>query len=168
MLDRDDAQPPLGAEGKGGLSPFGQPAVLAGADQGSIGDCPHFPIVEAIAALPCEVQLPDGWAVGALEQGLFASGPEERRGFLRRALRTCAALEHRQTFPSLGRARAWHRVYVVNVSRSGLLLLHSEQLFPKERLVVVLPDGKDVLIEISRCRRIQDRCFEVGGRFVSS
>jgi hypothetical protein len=122
--------------------------------------------IEAIAALPCEVQLPAGWGAGAAEKGLFASGPDERRGFLRRGLQICAALEYRQTFPSLGRARAWHRVYVVNVSRSGLLLLHSEQLFPKERLVVVLPDGKDVLVEISRCRRIQERCFEVGGRFV--
>ncbi len=76
------------------------------------------------------------------------------------------ALEHRQTLPSLPRARAWFAVYVVDLARSGLGLLHGEPLYPKERLRVVLPDGSLKQIEIVRCQRLDERCFSIGARFV--
>jgi hypothetical protein len=54
---------------------------------------------------------------------------------------------------------------MMDLSRSGLRFLHGEQLFPLERMRVVLPDGKRRLIEVKWCRRVQDRCYEVGCTF---
>jgi hypothetical protein len=75
------------------------------------------------------------------------------------------ALEHRQTLPSLPRARAWFAVYLTDIGRGGVGLLHGEVLYPKERLQVVLSDGRSRLIEIVRCERIGERCFSIGARF---
>jgi hypothetical protein len=78
-----------------------------------------------------------------------------------------AALEHRQSLPALPRADTRHVVYTKDVSRGGIGFLHSEPLFPMEQFRLALPDGKSRTIEVVRCRRIQQRCFEIGAVFVS-
>ena len=119
-----------------------------------------------IELLPCEVELPSWWA-GDPESGqAFTSVPKDSRRFTRRDFRSCAALEYRETFPSFRRPQTRHRIYMINVARGGISFLHGEELFPRERMRVVLRDGCDRLIEIVRCRRVQDQCFEVGARFV--
>jgi hypothetical protein len=75
-------------------------------------------------------------------------------------------LEHRQTFPSLPRDHAWFAVYLTDVGRGGVGLLHGEPLYPKERLRVVLLDGSLRRIEVVRCERVVERCFSIGARFV--
>ncbi len=102
-------------------------------------------------------------------QGVAPSLPGCKRRFPRRRCRgttSLVALEHRQTFPALPRAHAWFAVYVTNVGRGGLGLLHGEPLYPKERLRVVLADGKLRRIEVVRCERLDERCFSIGARFV--
>ena len=54
------------------------------------------------------------------------------------------------------------------MSRGGILIVHSQELFPAEQMTMVLPDFKTRFIEVTRCRRIQDCCYEVGAVFVSS
>ena len=126
------------------------------------------PTPDTIASLPCDVQLPDTWVKGKDDGDAFVAVHRESRRFRRRQFCSSAALEYRQSFPSMRRPSTWHRVYTVSLARNGLSFLHSEQLFPRERAGIILLDGGDRDIEIVRCRRIQDRCFEIGARFVAA
>jgi hypothetical protein len=124
------------------------------------------PTSDTIASLPCKVQLPDTWAEGADKVAPSVTVYEELRRFCRWEFCSVAALEYHPSFPFLRSPSTWHRVYTINLARGGLSFLHSEPLFPRERAGIVLLDGSDHEIEIVRCRRIQDCCFEIGSRFV--
>jgi hypothetical protein len=118
-------------------------------------------LTATIEALPCNVRLPPSWGAGPAGTEVFASGPRDRCGFLRRSLRGLAALEYHSTLPGLDRAPACFRVYTLDISRNGVSFLHGEQLFPAERMRLLLADGRWLGVEIVRCRKIQDGCFEV-------
>ena len=120
-----------------------------------------------IESFPCEVQLPDNWVEGADNNESFIAVYEESRRHHRWNFCSTAALEYRQSFPSMRRPSGWHRVYTVNVSRGGLSFLHSEQLFPQELAEIVFLDGSTHQIKIVRCCWIQERCFEIGARFIT-
>jgi hypothetical protein len=122
---------------------------------------------DPIASIPCEVQLPADWQRSSQDNTLFACRPEDNRRFPRRGLTAMAALQYRQTLPVLQRPNRWHRIYLVNLSRGGLAFLHSEQLFPREQMHVLFPGGEDRLVEVARCRRINDKCFEIGVSFAA-
>ena len=124
------------------------------------------PLAEVLASLRCEIELPPSWQDRPGKTGSLATGSEQTRRFARRCFCMPAALRHLQTFPALSRPETWCRVYTKDVSRDGLSFLHSEQLFPRERTQLILIDGTRRTVEAVRCRRIQDRCFEVEARFV--
>ena len=120
---------------------------------------------DMIESLPCAVQLPDNWGEGTGNDDSCGAVHQEGRRHRRWKFCSSAALQYRQSFPSMRRPPGWHRVYTVNLARGGLSFLHSEQLFPQEWAEIVFLDGSDRQIEIMRCRWIQDRCFEIGARF---
>ncbi len=129
------------------------------------------PTLAGIERLPCSVGLPAAWEDDFELRGPAAPLPDCRRRFPRircRGKGCRVALEHRSTLPSLPRAHAWFAVYLVDFGRGGLGLLHGEPLYPKERLRVVLLDGKPRQIEIVRCERVDEHCFRIGARFVES
>lgn len=119
-------------------------------------------VYDMIMRLPCRVEMP-------LDYGAFfeLTGPlpphlEDGRRVPRFYSRTFAAMTTRQTLPTLPREVATERICLKDVSRSGVSFLHSQQLFPGERLELVVFDGVRREITVTRCRKIQDRCFEVG------
>jgi hypothetical protein len=57
-------------------------------------------------------------------------------------------------------------VYTADASRQGICFLSPVQLLPKERCRIRLPKTKEFKIEIVRCRRICDGCYECGAMFV--
>ena len=57
---------------------------------------------------------------------------------------------------------------MTNVSRDGIGLLHSEPLYPRENMRLLLLNGQLATIEIVNCRRLGPRCFEVGAQVFSS
>ncbi len=123
-------------------------------------------IAPRIDELPCQIRLPEAW----LEQ--YSSETNAVDGDQRRFPRhPCgspqakAALEYRSTLPSRPREPTVWAVYPVSISRGGLAFLHSEPLYPCEKFRISLPNGKAFEIEVARCRRVGDRCFEVGARF---
>lgn len=134
-------------------------------------------LADVVAQLECEINPPREWDdfFRASEDRPLSVVPIEKRRHERRHLRIQAGLQYRQTAPVLRRPIKWHRVYMTNLSRGGIMFLHSEQLFPLERMRMVLPDPRvrefvrdpeDCVIEVVRCHRIQDRCFEIGAEFV--
>ena len=57
-------------------------------------------------------------------------------------------------------------VYTADASRQGICFLSPVQLLPKERCRIRLPKTKEFQIEIVRCRRVDEACFECGAMFV--
>lgn len=136
-----------------------------------------FSLADSVGQLPCDIELPPSWIdfFDHPESRPIREVPIEKRRHARRYLRAYAGLQYRQTASVLRRPMTWHRVYMTNLSRGGILFLHSEQLFPLERMRMLLPDPRirelvrdpeDCAIEVVRCHRIQDHCFEIGAEFV--
>jgi hypothetical protein len=113
--------------------------------------------------------LPAVWGENFESQGPAPSLPGCKRRFVRlrcRGKNRLVALEHRQTFPSLPRTQAWFAAHITDIAKDGVGLLHGEALYPKERLRVVLWDGRLGQIEIVRCERVDQFCYSIGARFI--
>lgn len=126
------------------------------------------PLADWLASRPCRVALPDAWQDFFDRSGAMPSFPGDDRRFPRFYIRGRAAMAVVDPLPGKPRDSAWHGVYTKEISREGLSLLHSEQLFPRERLEVVLPDGQSRLVEVTRCRRVQQACYDVEVSFQPS
>ena len=87
------------------------------------------------------------------------------RQFPRRHVVAQAVLEYRDGLPAHPRQPQRHNVIVADLSRAGLRFLHSEQFFPGELAVIQIAAGKQMCIEVARCRKVADLCYEVGARF---
>ncbi len=120
---------------------------------------------EAIASLPCEVDLPESWRGFFDQAGALPTVPDDRRRFPRFCLRTAAAMRFRENMSTLNRSDQWHKVFAKDVSRAGFSFLHSEQLFPRERLELVVDESHRYVGEVRRCRRVGPRCYVVGAQF---
>ena len=70
-------------------------------------------------------------------------------------------LEYDETFSSIPREHTIAQVMTRDISRSGIAFLHSEQLFPGERVSLWLPIGKRSYV-VERCVELNDHCFEIG------
>jgi PilZ domain-containing protein len=115
-----------------------------------------------IARLPSCVELPADFFE---RSGAVGTHWNDTRQFPRFYFRTAAALEIEQSLPALRRSERQERVYVKDISRVGVAILHSEQLFPGEKLRLIFVDGIERTTTVIRCRRIQPNCFEVAARF---
>jgi hypothetical protein len=90
-------------------------------------------------------------------RGALPIHPDSRRAYSRFYLRSKAIVLRQDAV--LG-------VYTVDASRKGIRFLSPVQLYPKERVRISLPKTKDFQIEIARCRRIEDFCYECGATFI--
>ncbi len=127
------------------------------------------PTLGEFGRLPCSVELPAAWKADFELQGPAPPLPGCKRRYPRircRGKNILIALEYRQTLPSLPRARAWFAAYLLDIGRGGVGLLHSEPLYPNERFRIVLRDGSLRQIEIVRCQRVGEHCYNIGASFL--
>ncbi len=78
--------------------------------------------------------------------------PDERRGFSRMPLRQKAVMDLRQSLPAIERERAFHCIYLRDISRTGIGFLHADELFPGEECQLWLPQ-RQLHVNIVLCRR---------------
>ena len=90
--------------------------------------------------------------------------PDERRGFARRQLRVRAVMDLQQSLPAIERERAFHCIYLRDISRTGIGFLHADELFPGEECRLWLPQT-ELHVSIVQCRRQGPRCYLIGARF---
>ena len=57
-------------------------------------------------------------------------------------------------------------VMMRDLSRGGMNVLHVEQLYPGQRIEVLLHNGTRRAVEVMWCRRLAHRCYTIGCRFV--
>ncbi len=119
-------------------------------------------LTRLLQTLPCRVAIPD-WYLALVGRGTNPSRtlPDERRRFTRfnfpvKAVMTCGG-----NLPALPRTTEPHVVLCKDLSRSGICLLHAEQLYPGEEILLWLATGRKKYT-VRRCRRHQPQCFEIG------
>jgi PilZ domain len=104
-----------------------------------------------------KVSLPDEMKDFYDQHGAVPARPGCRRAYLRFYLRGKGILQRNNTY--LG-------VITADASRQGLRFLSPVQLLPKERCRIRLPKTKEFQIEIVRCHRVEEGCYECGAMFV--
>jgi hypothetical protein len=121
---------------------------------------------QLLEKLECHVQVPDKWDDFYDRRGPMPATSEDRRRFARLHCPGRAVLQMETTLPAIERGQQVHCVLTKDISRGGLSFLHTEQLFPEERIKLWLPIGKhDALIV--RCQRRNENCYEIGAVFTS-
>lgn len=116
---------------------------------------------QLIERIPCRVQLPPDWAAADEGEGYGGACANEFRANFRYRAPRRGALQFIDELPAFRRGNGLFGVVVQDFSRRGMGLLFHEQLFPEERVRVLLP-SVSVVGAVSRCRRRGPGCFEVG------
>src|SRR4051794_2255135 len=104
-----------------------------------------------------KTRLPDEMKDFFDQHGAVPARPGCRRAYHRFFLRGKGILQHKDSY--LG-------VVTADASRQGLRFMSPVQLLPKERCRIRLPKTKEFQIEVVRCRRISEFCYECGAVFV--
>lgn len=94
--------------------------------------------------------------------------PGDTRQFPRRHVVAQAIVEYRNGLPAHPRQPQRHKVIVADLSRRGLRFLHCEQAFPGEFAMIQIAAGKQMHVEVARCRKIAESCYEVGAKFTAA
>ena len=123
---------------------------------------------ELIHRLPCDVRLPEDWLDFFNHSGPLPGNYDDQRRYPRFYCRTEGALMCRPTLPVVPREKKCHRVYVIDISRTSIAFLHSEQLFPYEQAEFVLPDGTKRMILVVRCQKVGPNCYDIAGKFADA
>ncbi len=123
-------------------------------------------LIEVVGPLTFDLQMPNSPEEYFAVSGAVTCAGEDQRRYVRKHLRVTAAIQYRRSLPALARPAQWHKVLTRDLSRSGISFLHSEQVYPVEQLLLVLPDCKPRCIEIIRCRCLGPRCYQVGASFI--
>jgi hypothetical protein len=61
-----------------------------------------------------------------------------------------------------------HACFTKDISRNGVGFYSPVNLLPKKALRLWLPSGNIFNLRVTRCRRLAERCYEVGTRFVGA
>jgi hypothetical protein len=99
------------------------------------------------------------------KEGPMPTSFEEARRFPRFYFRTCAEAIIYPLFSREAPTPAQCFVLTCDLSRSGLSLLHNKQLFPGQRIDIILNGEPPRLLEVVWCRRLADQRYAIGCRF---
>ena len=95
---------------------------------------------DPLPRLHCELELPADWGEpNRWPQGPLPAISDDRRRYARFHYRVRAILECRPTFPAWESAGGPYAVFTKDISRGGLAFLHGDQLFPRQKIYVLLP-----------------------------
>lgn len=118
-----------------------------------------------------EVILPEDLKAFFYETGYLPTTAEEARGNARLRVRSIGDLLLTHT-PSVLRSgladrdKRTGKVLIKDLSRSGIGMLYHTQIFPEEQLQIRF-QGRLIHTVVVRCRRLGEKCYEIGGRIAS-
>ncbi len=123
----------------------------------------------AIRGLKCLLSLPPEYTGDVLGDVQMPSVPGCERRFSRiycPGPLVPAGFRYQPSIAAVAREPEWYRVYMVNLSRGGLQILHHEQVFPGEHFEIGLLDGSRRLCRAAWCHYLNHCCYRVGAAFV--
>ncbi len=121
---------------------------------------------EASSDLQCNILIPREFLAIFQKEGSLPTVMDDQRRFPRYHYHMRAVLHYRQTLPAVPRGNERYIVLTKDISRGGLSFLHEQKLFPRERMVIEIASERKIDIEIARCIKHNDRCFEIGATFL--
>ena len=98
--------------------------------------------------------------------GPLPTGQDDIRRFPRYYFRSCAKAKILPPPGSPQSAPAFRFILTRDLSRSGMGILLTEQLFPGQRMEITLSGQTSRWIEVMWCRRIDDEGFVCGCKFI--
>jgi hypothetical protein len=106
--------------------------------------------------LASRAELPCSWQDYAAGAGAVHTKADSTRQYCRVALRSIAIV--------------WadgvaHAVYTKDVSKMGLGFYSPVHLLPRSSVRIWLPGRSPLGLKVTRCRRLDERCFECGALF---
>ncbi len=116
---------------------------------------------KVIKSCECDLAVPWEWQDRLTRRGVVPPTLDDRRQYIRHHFNGRGVLEYDETFSSIPREHTIAKVVTLDISRSGIAFLHSDQLFPGERVSLWLPLGKRSFV-VERCVEHNDSCFEIG------
>ena len=117
-------------------------------------------LTKLLATCQCELVIPSHFKEGLSKKGVFPTISDDRRRFVRYHFNSRAILEFGPTLPTIPREPTTAQIITRNISRGGVAFLHSEQLFPGERVTLWFPTSKHEYTVV-RCTGQNDHCFEI-------
>jgi hypothetical protein len=108
-------------------------------------------------ALEQKTRLPEAMKDSFEQFGSTPVHPDSRRAYHRFYVRGKAILRWQETL---------YGVYSADASRKGIRFLTPVEIQPKQRARIRLPNTKEFQIEIVRCHRIDEGCYDCGAVFV--
>jgi len=93
---------------------------------------------------------------------------DESRRFPRFEVRAEIEATIHPRYPGSGQEPELCNVMMRDLSRGGMNILHVDQLFPGQRIDVVLHNGSCRAVEVMWCKRLAHRCYTIGCRFVKA
>jgi len=117
-------------------------------------------------AIAWSLELPEHWTNFFTETGIVHSLNPEKSGKQRRIVRIRGFVFWEKMLPSVPRDQRPIGVYTKDFSKDACGLVAPLQLFPEERLRLLLPTFW-LRLRVVRCVRQTASCFEVGLQLVS-
>jgi PilZ domain len=118
-------------------------------------------LAELMAAAECRIALPGDWESVQARRGAQKPRVDERRRFVRFWFPCPCLLELKQTLHTVPREHTYFRAWARDVSRGGVSVLHSEQLYPEEHVRLWLTSSRLQCV-VRRCKRHNASCYEIG------
>ena len=120
---------------------------------------------ELIQSVDWDIELPVEWSSFFDEKGEVNSFAEDQRSNKRLKVRTHGLLHFEESLPFVSRPAEFVGTYTRDFSRQGCGFLVSFEVFPEERVRIVLPTLWMQLLVV-RTRRITSKCYEIGGQLL--
>jgi len=120
---------------------------------------------ELIHATDWNIELPVEWKGFFEERGEIPSYKNDERHNLRLKVRTHGILWFERHLPFQLREREPVGIYTRDFSRYGAGFLCPFQIFPEERVRIILPTFW-VRLHVARARRITSKCYEIGAMLI--
>jgi hypothetical protein len=114
---------------------------------------------------PLEIQLTESEKEFFSRRGPAPSAWNETRRHPRFYFRTCITARIFPPLESQDSPSELHHVLARDISRSGLSILHSQQLIPGQRVLLRLRDGSQCSTRVRWCHRLGERCYAAGCAF---
>lgn len=127
--------------------------------------------LEPIQIAGLEVILPDNLKAFFYESGYLPTTAEEARTNARLRVRSIGDILMKHTPSRLRgdlkeRNKRAGKVLIKDLSRTGIGVLYHQQVFPEEQFQIRF-QGRLINAVVVRCRRLGEKCYEIGGRIAS-
>ncbi len=116
---------------------------------------------ELIRRVDCDIELPIEWSDYFEQRGEIAAYLKDDRSNKRLKVRTHGLMWFEGTLPFRPRTTDPIVIYTRDFSRLGAGFLLPFQLFPEERVRILLPTFW-MQLHVVRTRRITSKCYEIG------